>query len=368
MWRLFRVSVLDLRGCALIDNGRTLSSWMKRAALLPGLLISLGCLALLFRNVDWERLRAAVEGANYWWLLASLGGLLLAMGFKVLRWHQLLSPVCDCSRRKLFYSIFVGYLVNTILPGRLGELARAYLLARLERVGLAVVLSSVAVDRVLDITVLSLLLGGVLPFIDLPEWIAVSGIGMGAAGLLLLLFCGFLATPAGNESFLRLLDVFPRFPGKSVLRKLVEELCLGIEGLKGTGQLVAVSGTSLGIWLATALSFYFGQLAFNIQIQAPMASAILVTALTSLGMVVPSSPSYLGVFHYLTVLGLAAYGVDREAALGFAIVMHLQQTLLRGVLGAFSLWRCGLSLMSWRELPSTLDADEMRPSPTASSR
>ncbi len=111
-----------------------------------------------------------------------------------------------------------------------------------------------------------------------------------------------------------------------------------------------MSLTSCGIWLATALSFYFGQLAFRIE--APATSAIVVTALTSLGMVVPSSPGYLGVFHFLTVLGMGAFSVDREVSLGFAIVMHLQQTLVRGTLGAFSLWRSGLTLLSWRDLPS----------------
>ncbi|HEX2922680.1 MAG TPA: lysylphosphatidylglycerol synthase transmembrane domain-containing protein, partial [Chloroflexota bacterium] len=317
--------------------------------LLPGLIISGGCLALLLWNVDWSGLLAALKGANYWWLSASLVSLLLAMGFKVLKWQQLLAPVRDCSRLKLFYSIFVGYLINTVLPGRLGEVARAYLLARLEHIGLAVVLSSVAVDRVLDITVLALMLGGVLPLIDLPEWVAASGIGMGSVGLLLLLLCVLLAMPSGNGFFFAMLDAIPRFPGKPVLRKLAAELILGVAGLKGVRQFVAVSFTSVGIWLATALSFYFGQLAFHIQ--APMESALLVTSLTSLGMVVPSSPSYLGVFHYLTVLAMVAYGVDKEVALGFAIVMHLQQTLLRGTLGAFSLWRCGLTLMSWRELP-----------------
>ncbi len=92
----------------------------------------------------------------------------------------------------------MGYLINTILPGRLGEVARAYLLARLERIGLAVVLSSVAVDRVLEMTVLALMLGVVLPSIDLPEWVAASGAGIGAVGLTLLLLCVLLATPSAS--------------------------------------------------------------------------------------------------------------------------------------------------------------------------
>lgn len=331
------------------------SGWLKRVGLLPGLVISGGCLVLLLWNVEWTRLWAVLEGADYWWLLLSLVFLSLAVGFKVLRWRQLLAPACDCSRPNLFYSISVGYLVNTILPGRLGELARVYLLARLEKVSLAAVLSTVVVDRLLDIVVLSLMLAVVLPFTDLPEWVSWSGVGLGGAGVAMLLLCILLAHPAGRGFFLKLLDVTPSFPGKSLAQKWAGELCLGVEGLRGAGPLVRVSVTSLAIWLATVLVFYFGQLAFHIR--APIASAALVTALTSMGMVVPSSPGYLGVFHYLVVLGMDAFGVEKEAALGFAIAIHLEETLLLGLMGTFSLWRCGLTLMSWREVPSGVEAE-----------
>jgi len=120
-----------------------------------------------------------------------------------------------------------------------------------------------------------------------------------------------------------------------------------MDGLRGVGAQARVAITSVAIWLVTILLFYFGQQAFRLR--APLWSAALVTALTNLGMVVPSSPGYVGVFHYLVVLALGAYGVEREVALGFAVVIHLAEILPLGAMGAFSLWRCGLTLIGWKE-------------------
>ncbi len=315
--------------------------------MLPGLIVSGASLVLLFRNVEWNRLRATLEGAEYWWLALSVVALLVAVGFKVLRWWLLVLPAGGASPRSLLYSLSVGYLVNTLLPGRLGELARAYLLARLERVSLVTALSTVAVDRILDVVVLAFMLAAALPKAALPEWVARSGLVVGGVGAGLLAACILLAHPTGCEALLRGLKASPRFPGRVAIERWIGELCLGVEGLRGVGALARVGAASLAIWLSTVLLFYFGQLAFHLS--PSIWPAVLVTATTSMGMVVPSSPGYVGVFHYLVVLSLTAFGVEREAALGYAVVIHLVETLSLGMMGAFSLWRCGLSLMGWRE-------------------
>ncbi len=328
-------------------NGALMRSrWRGRVGFLPGLIVSGISLMLLIRNVEWIQLWAALRGAEYWWLLLSVLALLLALGLKVLRWWLLVLPAGNVSPRHLLYSLSVGYLINTLLPGRLGELARVYLLARLEPVPLATALSTVAVDRVLDVVVLVFMLAVSLPGASLPDWVARSGLVVGGGGAGLLVAFLLLAHPMGREALLRWLKAGPRFPGKVMVERRMAELWLGVEGLRGVGPLVRVGAVSLAIWLATVLVFYFGQQAFHLS--SSVWPAVLVTATTSMGMVVPSSPGYVGVFHYLVVLSLTAFRVEREAALGYAVVIHLVETLCLGVMGVFSLWRCGVSLMGWR--------------------
>ncbi|MGI5836619.1 MAG: lysylphosphatidylglycerol synthase transmembrane domain-containing protein [Chloroflexota bacterium] len=318
------------------------AGWQQWLKLAPGLVISAIFLALLLWNVDWDQFWSSLRGANYAWLMLSLLALTLAVILKVQRWQLLLLPAKRTSPTNVFYSISIGYLVNTVLPGRLGELARASLLARLESISVMTVLSTVAVDRILDLVVLALLLAIVLPMADLPDWVAKSGLLVGAGGLVLLFFCLFLAYPKGRDFFLRRLSSLPRFPGKPAVEKWADAVCLGVEGLKGAWPMARVLASSLVIWLVTVLMFYFGQLAFHLE--APLWAAILITTTTSMGMVVPSSPGYMGVFHYLVVLSMMAFGETKETSLGYAVVIHLTMTLSLGLMGVFSLWRCGLSL------------------------
>ncbi|MGE5618406.1 MAG: lysylphosphatidylglycerol synthase transmembrane domain-containing protein [Sphingomonadaceae bacterium] len=324
------------------------SDWKSRARLLVGIAISGASLVLLLWNIEWDRFWSAMEGADYWWLIPVLFTVGLDMWLKVEKWLMLLIPAGRVSRINLMYSMSVGYLVNTVLPGRLGELARTYMLAKVERVSLMAVLSTVALDRILDVVALALLLAVVLPSTDMPSWVGRSGLLVGGGGVVLLGLCILLAYPRWRSLFLRLLQSSPSFPGKALVTKWAESLCLGLEGLKGVGPLARITAVTAAIWLITVATAYLALLVFHIQV--PIWAPALVVAVTNLGMVVPSSPGYVGVYHYLVVLTLGAFGVEREPALGFAVVLHLAWIVPVCLLGVFGLWRRGLTLMGWREL------------------
>lgn len=314
--------------------------------MIVGIVVSVASLWVLLSGVEWDRFWSALQGADYWWLLPAVLALGAAMWIKVLKWELLVRPAGKTRRLHLFYSMTIGYLVNDVLPGRLGEIARVYSEARLDRISPAAVLASVAVDRILDVVAVALLLAVALPTADLPAWVVESGLMVGAGGLALLIFSIAMAYPMGRGLFLRVLGAAPAFPGKALIEKWAESLFVGLEGLRGATSLFSVIVTTLAIWVVTALSYYFTQRAFHID--APIWAAVLALCLTNLGMVVPSSPGYIGVFHYLVVVAMGAFGVEKELALGYAIVMHLIGFLPVGIVGAFSLWRCGLTLTDWK--------------------
>jgi hypothetical protein len=83
-------------------------------------------------------------------------------------------------------------------------------------------------------------------------------------------------------------------------------------------------------------------IAFGLDV--PVTAAVLLVVVSALGMVVPSSPGYVGVYHYLVVETLALFAVDRSLALSFAIVAHLATFLPLSLIGVGYLWRESLSL------------------------
>jgi uncharacterized membrane protein YbhN (UPF0104 family) len=127
-------------------------------------------------------------------------------------------------------------------------------------------------------------------------------------------------------------------------------LASAVDGLAALGswtQAWQVAAWSLFIWLCAALQYYLVMPAMGLTLG--FSAALLVLCLTSLGMVIPSSPGYVGVMEYLTVLSLSLFGVTKEAALGYALVLHALLYLSSSVLGAIGLWAEGYSYVRLRE-------------------
>jgi len=75
--------------------------------------------------------------------------------------------------------------------------------------------------------------------------------------------------------------------------------------------------------------------------------------------VVPSSPGYIGVFEYITVVALSLFGVDKESALGYALVLHALSYLVVAVLGLVAIWIEGYSYSRLRETLSQVGSHQM---------
>ncbi len=315
----------------------------RHLRLIVGLLASALSLVAVAQNVDPGRTAAALIGVNYWWLIPSVAVIPLTVWLRALRWRQLFVPNHGLRVSKLFAILMIGYLINSIFPARLGDPARAFLAADLEGVQTARGLATVVAERLLDVLTLLLFLLLLLPGVVLPPWMANSAmfVAMGAlAGFTSLLLLG-----RRRERFLplvaRLARHLPRLRPEWVTTQ-IDHLLSGFDALLLWRRASAIGGLSLTIWLCSALQTYLAMLAFAMPV--PAGAAVMVVVVTALGMVVPSSPGYVGVFHALTVVALAIYGVEASFALSFAVVLHLVTFVPLMAFGLLYLWRESLSL------------------------
>jgi uncharacterized protein (TIRG00374 family) len=129
---------------------------------------------------------------------------------------------------------------------------------------------------------------------------------------------------------------------KPWLRRAVQSAAQGMAVLgRGRGA-AGVLSWSLAAWLAAGLQVYWTARSVGLSLPGP--AALLVVCLTSLGMVVPASPGSLGVIESITVLTLALFGVGREIALGYALLLRAVSYVTLFGLGVVSLWIEGLDL------------------------
>jgi len=319
-----------------------------------GVLLSVAGLVLAARGVDFRALTAVLGKVQLIWLAAALGLVALAMVARAYRWRLLLFPLTKLRLARLFNLLNIGYLINSVLPLRLGDLVRAHLYADLERLELVRVLSTVVVERLVDtLTIVGLLLLAV-PYVGLPTDLGSAALSVGiVAAAAIVILTGIAASGSQTATWFAHLGNRVTFLKRPGIRDKVMSALAGLSALRSWNQMLGALLWSLGAWLCTALEFYVVMKAMRLQL--PPVAALLAVCLSTLGMVVPASPGHLGVFEYLTVVALSLFGIGQEVALAFALLVHAVGYLAPVVMGGFAIWREGYSYAQLQEAVAQAD-------------
>ena len=276
------------------------------------------------------------------------------------RWETILEPVAGkLPLGALWRATAIGMMVNNVVPARAGEIARAYALTRETPVPFATSLASLAVDRLFDAIVLLLLAATALldPALAGTDTLAgrpLSSFAVGAGMVVFILIAGLYALVFFPSQLLRLFELFARRVSPAVEergRRVLQTFINGLSVLRSPGRFAAVFGWTLAHWLLNAVGFW---LAFKaVGISAPFSAALFLQAFISLGTAVPALPGFFGVFEYMSVQGLAAYGVSQQQAATWAIGFHLFSFVPITLIGAWYFTRLGVRL---RDLQPSADA------------
>ena len=312
------------------------------------LVLGFGCsvafLGLAFGGLDVSRLLQAVRKAALWpWMPMAILCYLAGHVVRGLRCKWMVSREADLSLATGTHVVVIGYAVNNILPTRLGEFARAGVLA--ERTGLpyAQALTVTAVERILDgLTLLVLLVVTVL-IVPAQGWVAATlqfaGVifGVALAAVVLAVACpGYLLTLTS-----RLANRMPPRLRDGLVR-LANSVINGVGFLRRSRDAWRVCLVSLAVWLLEGGMFLC--LLPSVGIPVSFWTAILAMTVTNLGILVPSSPGYIGPFHFFCMQALVATGVSEETGLIYAVLVHLAFYVPITAWGFASMLAYGLTL------------------------
>ena len=313
--------------------------------------ISLAFLVLALQGINLKALGAALRQANYTWLLPAVMITLAILVVKGVRWQLLFRPEHHLPFAPVFTALCAGYLASNVLPARLGEVVRVVLLATEEPVGVARAVSTIVVERLLDILSVMIILVLLLPFITLPpamNWAARSLGILALVGYAVLLLFSFWRERVLRwaRSLLRHITFLDRPAVYQALGHLID----GFATLRGRLGLVLIALSLLSWFGSVAVGWCVAQ-AFDMSV--PVTAIAFALVVVALGMVVPSSPGYIGVFHYLVTVALAPFGVPKDLALSFALVWHGLNYVVLSVVGLVAMAIHGTSLgqvmQRWRE-------------------
>lgn len=303
-------------------------------------MISLVCLAIAFYFVDFRKLVEALQKANYLYIGLGVFCSLLWLFVRGMVWRTLLQE--KASYKNVFFSINEGYLLNNVLPLRLGEVGRSFLLSRKASLGFWEVFSTIIIERALDVAFAAGLLLSTLPFVVGATWAKQAAIGTGSLVLFGLIV---LYLVARNQALA--LNLFERLSNRFPILKRIAGNALvtffsGLTILTNPGRFLAAIFWVSVDWFLSILQYYALLKAFF-----PEATVLISTfclGAAAMGIAAPSSPGAVGVFELTIVAALSLFKFDPSVALAFAFVAHLLNYLFTGIIGAFALTREGETL------------------------
>jgi len=318
--------------------------WVSVAA---GILISVLALWLLFRDIDFRELTAALKKANYFWLIPNIFFVVFAMYQRAYRWIFMLLPIKRVPFNKLLAATCIGFMANNVLPLRLGEFVRAYSLAFQDReISKSASLATIFIERmVFDLVALLLIFGAVLAAtsVTIPEEMKAGiyiSISVALFGVLMVTYLALRPSQAGDR-LTRYLFFLPERWKQSV-RSIVIRFSSGLAFIKQPKAASWVAVQTMFLWICMGGSNYFVFLAFGFDL--PLEASFFLLVVVSISILIPSSPGFVGVYHAGTVFTLTRYGIGYEDALSFALVLHAAQYIPITLMGFYYLRKEHLSL------------------------
>jgi hypothetical protein len=289
----------------------------------------------------------ALASADYRFLLPAIALYFVGVYFRTLRWRTLLDPLKPLSTTTLFPVVVIGFMANNVLPARIGELVRAYVLNWRQDVPKSGTLATIAIERILDGLTLVLFIVVAALLIELNLQVRTIAIVAAVlfAGLLLGLTLFSVSRPLQRWTIGLLHRLLPdRFAHR--IEAIVLSFIGGLASLRSRGALATVAATSIAAWLCEASMYLVIGMAFDLGMTWP--AALLTTAVANLFTLVPSSPGYVGIFEAGVMAVMAGLmGQPPEVVLSYALVLHAALWLPPTVLGLFFWSRESLS---WRAL------------------
>jgi uncharacterized protein (TIRG00374 family) len=309
-----------------------------------GLLISCAFIWLILTSIPIDELLSTLSKVRADYVAAGVAFFVVGYLCRIARWQLMLridNPALPFYRAGIPFMISIA--ANNVLPLRAGDVMRAFVFSKWLSVPSSSVLATLVSERLLDLLSLLVCLALALAYLGLAMDSATTLLGIGSAGLfsvaaIVALILGFPQVFQPLVMFLvRWIASLTGAAGEGLLRA-VENLFQALRKMTRSGRTLGLIAMSALVWSAEAMVFFCAALAVP-AITDPQA-AWLAMPVGTLSTLLPSSPGYLGTFHYFVIEATQLLGNTSAAAAAFAVVVHLVLWVSATVIGGicFAIW------------------------------
>jgi len=293
---------------------RKLPSWTPQAM---GYCLSAACLFWVLHGYQFNQLIPAIRSLDWWWVSAAVLCDLSVYFVHAIRWNTLLEPVAKLRLLRTVQSIYIGLFANEVLPLRVGELIRCYLLAHWNGLNLSVAFASAALERVIDgFWMLTAFLITTIFVKKIPEDLTIL---VQLLGGLLLICAVTLAWIVKHKQHAH--TVIRESRWAAALRHVVE----GLHLMGNRRTLTRTALISLVYLLLQYLTVYMLMRAYLLDYSFWVACGVLT--IVRLATVVPNAPGNIGLGNIACVMAMKLFDLGDNDAKTFSIILFGSLTL-----------------------------------------
>ncbi len=315
--------------------------------------ITVAAIAWTVRGITLSEVIRTLASATLWPLMLVPVIQILGLWLRSLRWGVLLRSLSDTPIQLglLFRATSVGFMVMNLLPFRIGELARPWLLSRETEIRGTAALGTVVLERAIDFTALAVI-GSFVIFShqdSLPGWVRTGALIFALLSCIPLGLAVLLRRDEG--ALLRLTDVILRLGPEAIAapgRDFAAQLSLGLNSLKSGRDGLRVLFYTFLIWgVLFPIPYALGLLAFGIELPLPdlFLATFTTHVLAALAVAAPSAPGFFGVFHFACRESLALFGIPPAIAVAYGTALHLGYWIPVTLVGLVCAFRSGTRIL-----------------------
>jgi glycosyltransferase 2 family protein len=300
-----------------------------RIRILLGIALSVAFLAVTISGIDLPLVGRIILEASPLGLAVAVAFVAADVAIRAFRWQILLRSVAVVPYRRALGYLCIGYFANSLLPARLGDVARAYLAGTAFRAPRLATLGTIMVERISDGLVLVatvIVAGAFVPSAGAIRDTAIALLFVGLAGLVVLgagavvaRRTGFQATRVGR-----------------LVHELIARVAAGTMTLRTLGGALTVIGaTAAGLVTAIMIIASVGA---AVGLQLSPLQAALVTAGLALSLAIPAAPGSVGTYEFVGVSILVGLGFPPEASFATVLLVHVIVTVPPALGGLIAMW------------------------------
>jgi len=311
---------------------------------IAGFIVSIVLLYFSLKDIRFHEIMATLQKANPLLIPVPLIFITIAVVLCAFRWSRLIGG--GVHFRDTFAALMIGLFVNNVLPARIGEAARAYVISKKRGLSFTYSFSTVLLDRFFDLTGLLL-----LAFIFFPDKSLPAAVSRSIYILIaLLMFCIGCIILLSREKFANKIAGMSTRIKRPFFLRLTDRVLRIQENLKRINSpfnLISSVAISFCTWFSMTTALYLVMLTLGIHVD--FRDIPFVCALLNLGLTIPSSPGYVGVYQFLLVYLLAIFGVPKHEGFTISIIFHAMWFVPYNIVGFIYLLKEHLKIRDLRK-------------------